>query len=114
MSLRRSRVLALALSLGLVAAAAAPAAEGAWFPADSIDGPSPDVLALGDVDLARDGTGAVAYLKRDGGVPHVFVARMIDGAWHAPERVDVGLPGAATAVTVAAADGPRVAVAFVS
>jgi hypothetical protein len=84
----RRRLVALALSAAavLTPAALAPAAHAAWFPGDAIDGPAPDVLSVGDVDLARDGTGAVVYLRRDGGVPHVFMSRIIDGAWRAPER----------------------------
>ena len=41
--------LAAALSLALPAAASA-----AWFPADAVDGPSPDILALGGIDVAAD------------------------------------------------------------
>jgi hypothetical protein len=111
--MRRTRLLAAVLA-GALAAASAPAAQAAWFAGEPIDGPGPDVLSVGDVDLARDGTGALAYLKREGGVPHVFVSRMLDGAWQAPERADPGLAGAASAVTVAAGDSRRLAVAFVS
>ena len=112
----RRPILALALSAlaGLAPAVLAPAADAAWFPGESIDGPSADIEALGDVDLARDGSGAVVYLKREAGVPHVFLARMVDGAWRAPERVDAGLEGPASAATVAAGGGRRLMVAFVS
>ncbi len=111
----RRPLLALALcAAGLVPAALAPAAPAAWFPGESIDGPSPEIEALGDVDLAPDGTGAVVYLKREGGVPHVFVSRMIEGAFRPPERVDVGLNDPATAATVAAGSGRRLIIGFVS
>ncbi len=114
MPIRRS-LLALALcAAGLAPAALAPAAHAAWFPGESIDGPSPEIEALGDVDLAPDGSGAVVYLKREGGLPHVFVSRMIDGAFRPPERVDAGLPEAATAATVAAGSGRRLVIGFVS
>ena len=112
----RRPILALALSAlaGLAPAVLAPAAHAGWFPGESIDGPSADIVGLGDVDLARDGSGAIVYLKREAGVPHVFLSRMVDGAWRAPERVDAGLEGPATAATVAAGDGRRLMVAFVS
>jgi hypothetical protein len=100
--------------LVLAALALSPAAaQAAWFPAGSIDGPNGDVMQVGGVDLARDGTGAVAYLRRDGGVPHVFVSRLFGGAWQAPVRVDPGL-GPATDVKVAVGDGNRIAVAWVA
>ena len=42
---------------------------------------TPTWSSVGNVDLARDGAGAVAYLRSDGGVPHAFVARLSGGAW---------------------------------
>ncbi|HEX8102183.1 MAG TPA: hypothetical protein VF533_06215, partial [Solirubrobacteraceae bacterium] len=107
--------LSLLVPLLLLAGAAVPAAaSAAWFPADAIDGPSPDIVAAGDVDVARDGGGGVVYLRRDGGVPHVFLSRLVGGVWQAPERVDAGLSAPAGAPTVAAADGGRIVVAFES
>ena len=100
---------------GLAAVALAPgAAHAAWFPAQSIDGPSADVKAVADVDIARDGTGGLVYLKREGGATHAYLSRMIDGAWLPVERVDAGLAGEVTGATVAAGDGRRLAIAFVS
>jgi hypothetical protein len=102
------------LVLVLAALALSPAAaQAAWFPAQTIDGPSADVVEVGGVDLARDGTGAVAYLRRDGGIPHVFVSRLFGGVWQGPVRVDPGL-GPATEVRVAVGDGNRIAVAWVA
>ena len=80
------------LALALLTPAAA---DAAWFPAQAVDGPNADVQSVGGVDLARDGTGAVVYLKNDGGVPHVFVSRIFGGAWQPPVRVDP-TAGAAT------------------
>jgi hypothetical protein len=105
------RTAVLALLICLLAAAPAGAA---WFPADAIDGPSPDVLALGDIDMARDGSGGMTYVKREGGVPHVFLARFRGGGWRPPERVDVGLDAPASQPVVAAADDNRIAVAWIS
>src|SRR4051794_13713715 len=82
-------------------------ASAGWFPATAIDGPNADVQSVGNVDLARDGTGAIAYLRLDGGVPHAWVARMVDGSWRPPERVDP-TTGAATEVKLAVGDGHRI------
>jgi len=89
-------------------------ASAAWFAGDTIDGPSGDIDSLGGVDLARDGTGGVVYLRRDGGESHVYLSRIVDGAFRTPERVDAGLPGGATAATVAAGDGAQLVVGFVT
>jgi|tagenome__1003787_1003787.scaffolds.fasta_scaffold20972062_3 hypothetical protein len=108
---RRLLVLCAAVLVGSVLApASAPADVGGFIPAEAIDGP---VTALGDLDLARDGTGAMAYVKPVAGVDHVFVSRLQDGAWQPPEQLDSGL-GAGSQAVVAAGDGGRVAVAFVS
>jgi hypothetical protein len=108
MSLRLTFLLTAALALGPAAAARA-----AWFPAQTLDGPSADVMEIGGIDLARDGTGAVAYLRRDGGVPHVFVARLFNGVWQPPARIDYST-GAATEVKLAVGDANRLAVAWVA
>jgi hypothetical protein len=112
----RARRLALACALaGLVALALLPAgARAAWFPADAVDGPSPDIVGLGGVDLARDGTGAMVWLKRVDGIPHVFLSRLAGGVWSAPARIDAGVPEAAAQPVVAAADGGRLAVLWTS
>ena len=56
-------------ALGGLSGEAAPAAQAAWFRAEPIDGPA-EIESLGDVDVARDGSGGVVYVKRDAGVPH--------------------------------------------
>lgn len=101
--------------LALLTALAVPTgAHAAVFAGDVIDGPSPDLVSAGDLDVARDGTGAVAYLKRVDGVPHVFVSRFVNGAFQGPERVDPALAGPAADPVVAASDGGRITVAFTS
>jgi hypothetical protein len=95
-------------------AAAAPGAHAAWFPAEAVDGPAGEIESLGGVDLARDGTGAVVYVKRVDGVPHVFLARFYGGAWRAPERVDNGVSEPAAEAKVAVADRYRLAVVWIS
>lgn len=112
---RRRATLAAATALGtalaLVPAAGAPAAT---FLGDPVIGPSPAVQSLGGLSLAPDGTGALVATVQDGGVDHVYVSRLANGAWGAPERVDGGLGGPSSQPVVAAADGGRVAVAFVN
>lgn len=103
------------LTAACAASAAAPAAaDAAFFPGEPIDGPSADIVSMGDLDVARDGGGAVAYVRREGGVDHIFVSRLERGVWTAPERVDQGLDAAGSQPVVAAADNGRVAVAFVN
>jgi hypothetical protein len=100
--------------LALALPASAGAVAGAFIPGEAIDGPSADIQSLGDLDVARDGTGALAYVKQVGGVPHIFVSRLVDGAFQPPEQVDAGLGGAGAQPVVAASDGGRLVVAFVS
>src|SRR3954467_6521327 len=99
------------LLTALLLLAAAPAARADWFPADQVDGPA-EIEALGDVDVARDGSGGVVYLKRDGGVPQVFLSRLDEGAWQRPEKLSGGAPVSEAVVT--ATDGGRLAVAWVA
>ncbi|MBW3653854.1 MAG: hypothetical protein KY433_09740 [Actinobacteria bacterium] len=98
----------------LAAALAAAPAHAAFFAGDAIDGPSADVRALGDLDLARDGTGALAYVKAVGGVDRVFVTRFEGGVFKPAEQVDAGLGAAGSQPVVGAADGGRLVVVFVS
>ena len=105
--------------LATLASLVLPAAAGAatpvrFFAGTPVDGPSADIQSLGDLDVARDGTGALTYVKRVGGVDHVFVSRLVNGAFQAPEQVDAGLAGAGAQPVVAASDGGRLVVAFVS
>jgi hypothetical protein len=92
----------------------AAAAQAAFFPGEPIDGPSADIRSVGDIDVARDGSGAVTYVRRDGGVDHIFVSRLVSGAYQPPERVDAGIDAASSQPVVAASDGGRVVVVFIS
>jgi hypothetical protein len=89
-------------------------AHAAFFLGDPVDGPSADVVSLGDIDLARDGTGALAYIRQVGGVDHIFLARFNDGAFQAPERIDGALAAAGSQPVLSAADGGRLVVVFVN
>ena len=79
-----------------------------------IDGPSAAVVSAGDVALAGDGSGGVVYTKLVAGVPHVFASLETAGAWSPPAQVDTGVAGGASAPAIAAADGGRVAVVWLS
>jgi hypothetical protein len=106
----------LALTAILVAIPAASAHAGV-FPGDAIDGPGApgaEIQSLGDLDLARDGSGGLAYVKRVDGVDAIFVARFSGGVFSPGERVDGGLAGPSSQPVVAASDGDRLAVGFVN
>ncbi len=79
-----------------------------------IDGPSSDISALSGFSVARDGTGALVYLKAVDGTPHVFVSRLLNGVFTAPVQADVGLPGASSQPVVAAGNGGVVLIGFVN
>jgi hypothetical protein len=85
-------------------AAGAPAAQAAFLPPDVADGPSADILSLGGAEISADGTGGLAYLKREGGVPHVFVSRLDKGRPLPSVRVDVGQGGEASDLRYAASE----------
>jgi hypothetical protein len=114
---REPLVLAFAALLATAAivllALASPARAGV-FTGDPVVGPSPAVHGLDGIDLAPDGSGAIVYTMDDSGVEHVFVQRLVNGAWSAPERLDADLGSAATQAVVAAGDGGRVLVVFVN
>jgi hypothetical protein len=92
----------------------AGAAHAAFFPGEPIDGPSADIRSVGDLDVARDGSGAVTYVRRDAGVDHIFVSRLLNGAFQPPERADAGIDATSSQPVVAASDGGRVVVVFIS
>ncbi|HTN23875.1 MAG TPA: PKD domain-containing protein [Solirubrobacteraceae bacterium] len=105
----------LLLTAALIAIPAA-SAHAAAFPGDPVDGPGTgsEVQSLGDADLARDGTGALTYVKRVDGLDEIFVARFVAGVFAPGERIDAGLPGAGSHPVVGASDGGRLALAFVN
>lgn len=107
----------LALTAILFALPAAGVARAGVFPGETVDGPGApgaEIQSLGDVDLARDGSGGLAYVKRVDGVDAIFVARFTGGAFAPAERVDGGLPGPSSQPVVAASDNNRLAVVFVN
>ena len=108
------RLLVLTSLLAAHAMLAAAPAHAGFFPGDAIDGPSADIRALGDLDLGRDGTGALAYVKRAEGVDHILVSRFEGGVFKPPERIDAALATNSAEPVVGAADAGRLVVVFVS
>jgi len=109
---RRGR--AALVCAALLAPVASASAASVVAPPVVIDGPSTAIVSAGGVALAADGSGAVVYTKQAGGVPHLFVSLETTGAWAPPAQVDGGVAGGASVPAVAAADGGRVAVVWVS
>jgi len=102
--------LALALLGVLLVALASPgSASAGWFAGDPVD--RGDVLDV-DADLARDGAGALAWVKREDGVGHVYLSRLAGGAAQPAVRVDAGIETGATEVAVATVDGGRLVVTW--
>lgn len=106
----------LPAAAALVAACAlllAPApASAALFTGEVVFGPHGGLRTMGNVDITSDGTGAVTYTVVEDGAEHVFVSRLLDGAWSGPERVDPGLPGPSSQPRVSASPGGRVVVSY--
>ncbi len=92
-------------ALGAVATPAAPVV---------IDGPSPDIVGLSGMSVARDGTGGVVYLKNVGGAPHAFVSRLVGGVFGSPQQVDPTLAGPSSQPVIAAGNGGVLIAAFIN
>jgi len=90
-----------------------PAIAGATIlPAVTIEAPGPDIVGLGGVAMAEDGTGGLVFLKRVDGVTHVFVSRYVQNQWQAPIRVDGEEPFAASWPRIGAANGGQLLVVW--
>jgi hypothetical protein len=111
-SLVRALALSVLLALGAALALGAPLAHAVILPAVTVDGPSEDIVGFGGVAMAEDGTGGLVYLKRVGGVPHVFVSRFMGGSWLPPIQVDTGAPFAASWPRIGAAEGGQLVVVW--
>ena len=111
---RRLVLTVLLALLGLAALPAAAVGRAGSRPASTRRSTArrPTSIRLGGVDLARDGTGGIVYIKRDGGAPHVFLSRFNGGQFRPPERVDNGIVAGATDAVIAAADADRLAIVW--
>lgn len=112
--MRRMMTRTLTATLAACAAAVGPSAPAVAgvFPGEAIVGPSNDVERLADLEMAHDGTGALAFLATEGGATRVFVSRFVAGAFHGAERVDAGVGAAVDGAAVAASNGGRVVCVF--
>jgi hypothetical protein len=106
----RALVLPLAAALWLLVAA--PAAHALIEPVTSIDGPSTEIVELGGVAMAADGSGGLVYRKRVEGRAHIFAAQYVNGKWGAPQRVDVGEAFESSFAAIAAGEGGRLVVVW--
>ncbi|MFL5861963.1 MAG: hypothetical protein ACJ780_14480 [Solirubrobacteraceae bacterium] len=79
-----------------------------------IDGPSADIQSLDGLSIARDGTGALVYVKDVLGVAHVFVSRLAGGGFQPPVQADAGLLGASSEPVIAAGQNGLALIAFVN
>ncbi|HEY2636263.1 MAG TPA: hypothetical protein VGI54_02660, partial [Solirubrobacteraceae bacterium] len=105
---RRSLV---ALITGLLALALVPsAARAVTYTGTVIDGPGDAITSTGSLDIARDGSGGIAYVK--GG--RVWVATTTVGLWSPPAPIDAGVPADATDVHLSAVSGGALVVAWVA
>ncbi len=78
-----------------------------------IDGPSADVVGVGDAAMSEDGTGGIVWLRRVDGHPHVFAAQFRAGVWGPPRRVDVGQNFESKWPRIGAGNGGRLVVTWV-
>ena len=101
----------LALALLLVPASAAHAA---YFPGEPADGPSGDIVSLGGVTLSRDSDGHVLYVKREAGVPHVFVSFLAAGSPRQARRLDTGQMTASSQARISSSDNGRAVAVWIN
>jgi hypothetical protein len=94
------------LTAGLVSAATAHAG---YLEPVTID-TSP--LSTHDIGVAPDGSGALVYLKTQGGDDQVWAAILSGGTWGAPVRIDTDGSDDESAPRVAVGDGGRVLVGY--
>ena len=90
----------------------APAAQALIEPVATIDGPSSEIVELGGVAMAADGTGGIVYRKRVEGRAHIFAALYSNGKWSAPQRVDAGQPFESSFPAIASGEGGRLVVVW--
>jgi hypothetical protein len=110
-SLARARKSSLTLAVALLLLAA-PVAHALIEPVAPIDGPSADIVELGGVAMAADGSGGLVYRKRVEGRVHIFAAQYVNGKWGTPQRVDSGQAFESSFPAIAAGEGGRLVVVW--
>jgi hypothetical protein len=122
-SVRRLATQVVLAAAAASAALAPAAAQARYLRANVADGPSANIVGFGGLDLAHDGTGTVAYLKRvpsSGVVPPlsqtvgVFASRLEKGKPTKPVRVDRGQSGVSSDARIAAANGHRAVAVWIN
>lgn len=109
------RAILVTTVLAAAAAAAYPTAAGAYIgPTRVIDGPDGAVVGSVGGAIAQDGTGGVVWRRLDGGRPHVFASLLRGGTFSAPQRVDAGVPYDASQPRIAASNGGRLTVSWIT
>lgn len=109
----RVHLAVLSLAACLIPLMGPGAARAVISDAKLLDGPSGDVLQIGDAAMSEDGSGGVVYLKKVDGRSHVFAVQFRDGAWRSPQRVDVGQNFDSSWPRIGAGDGGRLVVTWV-
>ena len=95
-----------------LAASTTPVADALISPVTTLDGAGSEIVELGGVAMAADGTGGIVYRKREGGRPHIFAALYSGGQWHVPQRVDGGQPFESSFPAIGAGAGGRLVVVW--
>jgi PKD domain len=117
-TLRTTRLLPVLVFLIVAGSGAAPQPAAAqapsWAQPTVVDGPSPNIIGLSGLSVARDGTGGLVYLKDVRGAEHVFVSRLVGGAWQPPEQVDGAFSGSSSQPVIAAGNGGVLVIAFIN
>ncbi|MBJ7471074.1 MAG: hypothetical protein JHD16_07205 [Solirubrobacteraceae bacterium] len=112
---RHRAVWSMALSATALGAMA-PSPADALVVRSTVAGPSANLDIAGngqvDVDVAPDGSAALAFRQKVGGVDHAFVSRYVNRNWTVPVRVDLGLATPSGKPAVAVASGGRTVVVF--
>jgi hypothetical protein len=101
------------VALVLLALALATSAQAAISRVTVVAGPSPSIVGMGNVAMAPDGTGGVAWRQIFDGEPHVFVSRFTGGRWSAPILANPGQTEPATFPAIAAGDHGELLVVWV-
>jgi hypothetical protein len=96
------------LAAGVLASAAR--AQPSPAPPTVIDGPSVAITSLNGLSVARDGTGAVVYVK----AAHVFVSALVGGQFQTPVEVDASLPAGSSQPVIAAGNGGVLLIGFIN
>lgn len=109
----------LAALLAAVLATAAPALASSQpvlaGPPVTVDGPSASIVGVGGLAIARDGSGALVYLKKDASsVAHIFVSRLVKGSFQPPEQIDTGLAGPSSEPVLAAGQAGLLLIGFIN